>query len=189
MPYTFIDRQIAHMRFREAYRHIRKGSRVCDLGCGLEGAFLNYAAERIAEGTGIDDQVTEGAPSRWKLLRADLQGPLPLADGAYDHVVMLAVLEHLRQPEGVLRECHRVLAPGGTLILTWPSSVVDPILGVLHALGLISDEMESDEHQKRIAVNVLKEMLTKIGFDGFLHKRFELGMNNLMVAERSKAQT
>jgi SAM-dependent methyltransferase len=96
---------------------------------------------------------------------------------------MLAVLEHLLQPEPVLREAYRILAPGGSLILTWPSAMVDPILRVLHGLKLVSDEMESDEHQKRIAVGTLQHLLQRIGFTEFIHYTFELGLNNLMVAQ------
>ncbi len=155
-----------------------------DLGCGLEAAFLNYAADRIATGVGLDDQVEESVGGRWKRVRADLRTPLPFPDGEFDHVVMLAVLEHLTEPEKVLREAHRVLAPRGSLILTWPSSMVDPILRVLHGLHLVSDEMESDEHQKRIPVEALEEMLCNIGFQKFIHRTFEFGLNNLMVAYR-----
>jgi len=33
MPYTSLDHFIARLRFKAAYPHIRKGARVCDLGC------------------------------------------------------------------------------------------------------------------------------------------------------------
>jgi ubiquinone/menaquinone biosynthesis C-methylase UbiE len=182
MSYTGIDHFIARMRFRAAYPYIRQGSRVCDLGCGLEAAFLDYASDRIAMGVGVDDQVEKGVRGRWQRLRADLRAPLPFPDGHFDHVVMLAVLEHLTEPEKVLREAYRILASEGSLILTWPSSMVDPILRVLHALHLVSDEMESDEHQKRIPVEALQQMLHRIGFQKFIHRQFEFGINNLMVA-------
>jgi ubiquinone/menaquinone biosynthesis C-methylase UbiE len=84
----------------------------------------------------------------------------------------------------VLREAYRILAPGGSLILTWPSEMVDPILKVLHGLGLVSDEMESDEHQTRIPTQTLRTMLQRIGFQKFVHERFEFGLNNLLVASR-----
>lgn len=184
MPYTGIDHFIARMRFRAAYPFVKQGSRVCDLGCGLEAAFLDYAADRIATGVGLDDQVADGAQGRWRRVRGDLRSPLPFADGEFDHVVMLAVLEHLTEPEKLLREAYRVIAPEGSLILTWPSSLVDPILNVLHKLHLVSDEMESDEHQRRIPVETLEQMLHRIGFQRFLHHRFEFGLNNLMVAFR-----
>jgi SAM-dependent methyltransferase len=184
MPYTGIDKWFARMRFDAAYPHVRAGSRVCDLGCGLEAAFLDYAADKIAVGVGVDDQVEDGERGKWKRVRADLRSPLPFANGEFDHVVMLAVLEHLMEPEKVLREVHRVIASGGSLIMTWPSSMVDPILNVLHGLRLVSDEMESDEHQKRIPVESLQAMLQGIGFQRFFHRRFEFGLNNLMVAFR-----
>jgi ubiquinone/menaquinone biosynthesis C-methylase UbiE len=184
MPYTGIDHVIARMRFRAAYPHIRPGSRVCDLGCGLEAAFLDYASDRIAMGVGLDDQVADGVQGRLKRVRGDLREPLPFPDGHFDHVVMLAVLEHLTEPEKVVREAYRVITLGGSLIMTWPSSMVDPILNVLHALHFVSDEMESDEHQKRIPVETLQQMLQRIGFQRFIHRRFEFGLNNLMVAFR-----
>jgi hypothetical protein len=45
--------------------------------------------------------------------------------------------------------------------------------------------MESDEHQKRIPVAQLQEILRGAGFQKFFHQRFEFGLNNLMVATRS----
>jgi SAM-dependent methyltransferase len=185
MSYTGLDQFIARQRFRAAYPHIRKGARVCDLGCGLDAAFLDFAAERITHGVGLDDQVRDGAVGRWQRVRADIRAALPLESAQFDHVVMLAVLEHLAEPEPVLREAYRILAPGGSLILTWPSAMVDPILDVLHQLRLVSDEMESDQHQKRMSAAGVQQMLYRIGFRNFIHRRFEFGLNNLMVASRS----
>jgi len=184
MSYTGLDHFIARMRFRAAYPHIRKGARVCDLGCGLDAAFLDYASERIAHGVGVDDQVRGSGEGRWRRVRADIREVLPLESGQFDHVVMLAVLEHLAQPEPVLREAYRILAPGGSLIMTWPSPMVDPLLKVLHGLRLVSDEMKLDQHQKRIPVGTLQQMLHRIGFQDFIHYTFEFGLNNLMTASR-----
>jgi len=184
MAYTGIDHFIAKMRFRAAYPHLNEGSRVCDLGCGLEMAFLDFAEDKIARGVGIDDQVESGTHGRWQRIHADLRGSLPFDDGQFDHVVMLAVFEHLVQPEFVVREAFRILVPGGSLIMTWPAAMVDPILNVLHTLRLVSDEMESDEHQKRIPVSEVQRLLERVGFREFHHEKFELGLNNLMVATR-----
>jgi hypothetical protein len=68
--------------------------------------------------------------------------------------------------------------------MTWPSAMVDRILGVLHKLHLVSDEMESDEHPKRIPVETLKRMLRRSGFQKFVQRRFEFGLNNLVAAFR-----
>lgn len=48
---------------------------------------------------------------------------LPFEDGAYDTVLCIGVLEHVRQPWVVAAELQRVLAPGGSLIIAAPFMV------------------------------------------------------------------
>ena len=43
---------------------------------------------------------------------------LPFPDASYDVVICREVLEHVHQPEVVISELYRVLAPGGTLLLS-----------------------------------------------------------------------
>ena len=188
MAYTRLDHFIAKMRFRAAYPHLRPGTRVCDLGCGLEMAFLDFSEDKIAFGVGVDDQVESGMHGRWQRIRADLRARLPFDDAQFDHVVMLAVFEHLTQPEAVLREARRILVPGGSLIMTWPAALVDPMLNMLHGFQLISDEMESDEHQKRLPVSEVRKMLQRAGFGDLLHQTFELGLNNLILAKKADVE-
>jgi SAM-dependent methyltransferase len=45
---------------------------------------------------------------------------LPLADESIDTVLSTQVLEHVREPEGYIQECRRVLKSGGKLIITVP---------------------------------------------------------------------
>jgi SAM-dependent methyltransferase len=48
---------------------------------------------------------------------------LPLADGSVDLVLSLELVEHVPEPAAVLSEIARVLRPGGTVILSVPSTV------------------------------------------------------------------
>ena len=54
--------------------------------------------------------------------RADVvlapDGGLPVQDDSFDAVLSSQVLEHVEDPDLYLRECMRVLKPGGTLILS-----------------------------------------------------------------------
>jgi SAM-dependent methyltransferase len=55
--------------------------------------------------------------------RPDVYGDasrLPFADGAFDCVLLLDVLEHIDMPEAAMAETSRVLRPGGELLLTIP---------------------------------------------------------------------
>jgi predicted SAM-dependent methyltransferase len=79
-----------------------------DLGCGRvwHPAWLNY-------------DLRPRAPQVRKL---DLRRPLPLADRHADAVYHSHVLEHLPRAtaDRLLRECHRVLKPGGILRVAVP---------------------------------------------------------------------
>ena len=186
MAYKAFDRLVASFRFKAALSYIQTQARVCDIGCGLDARFLKCARSRISFGVGLDRQFGQRNPDGVSILLADVTRGLPLCSDYFDHAVMLAVLEHLREPFQVLREAFRILAPGGSLVMTWPHAVVDPMLNVLHRIGLISDEMESQAHVPRIPLDQLLAMLHEIGFELFIHRRFELGLNNLLVAHKPR---
>jgi len=44
---------------------------------------------------------------------------LPFADGSFDAVLIVRVFHHLRNSEAALQELHRILRPGGTLVLSY----------------------------------------------------------------------
>lgn len=52
---------------------------------------------------------------------ADLNQSLPFADGSFDIVLAVEVVEHLENPWHFMREAVRVLAGGGILIMTTPN--------------------------------------------------------------------
>ena len=54
-------------------------------------------------------------------LRADVEEGLPFRSGIFDVVMAGEILEHLVDEKGFLKECHRVLRPQGTLIITTPN--------------------------------------------------------------------
>ncbi len=69
-----------------------------------------------------------GNPDAAVEIRPD--GTVPVEDGSVDVVVSTQVLEHVRDPGVYLAECHRVLRPGGRLLLSTHGLMVyhpDPV--------------------------------------------------------------
>ena len=101
------------------------GRSVLDLGCGM-GGLVVALRQAGARAVGHDPNRAYGAICTLRAARYDLPLPfvtatgeaLPFADGAFDIVVCLDVLEHAESLEGTLREIARVLAPGGHAIVT-----------------------------------------------------------------------
>jgi SAM-dependent methyltransferase len=100
--------------------------RVLDAGCGGGGMPLSFA-EEAAGSIGIDpiERFTDAGVrlGRERGLRnlhfalADGMA-LPFRDGAFDLVLSHAVIEHVADAPLYLRECARVLAPGGHMYLS-----------------------------------------------------------------------
>lgn len=103
---------------------VGEGRRVLDVGFG-KGAFLDLAAGKFAERHGVDLDPEGFALCRdrgFHLAQADLdRGGLPYRSASFDVVSCLDVLEHVREPPDLLAEAHRVLVPGGRLIVATPN--------------------------------------------------------------------
>lgn len=52
---------------------------------------------------------------------ADACAPLPFRDGVFDVLLSMEGIEHFEHQAGFVRECARVLRPGGWLVLTTPN--------------------------------------------------------------------
>ena len=100
--------------------------RVLDAGCGGGGTALSLAEEAdFAVGLDLEarfrDSGTRLAREKQVGRVAFVQGDgarLPFTGGSFDVVFSHSVIEHVASAEAYLRECHRVLRPGGVLYLS-----------------------------------------------------------------------
>lgn len=109
----------------EAGRPIESFSRVLDFGCGSGRVVRQWARVEGPDVFGCDYNPRSVAWDRENLTFArfsqnSLEPPLPYESGYFDHCYSVSVFTHL--PETLQRpwieELHRVVAPGGILVLT-----------------------------------------------------------------------
>ena len=103
---------------------------VLDLGCAM-GAYLRQFAVGSV-GVDVSRPNLEHCQSLGlQVMSADLNRKLPFASESFPGILCSHVLEHVDAPIDLLRECHRILPPGGTLVLGLPieNSVVNRLRG------------------------------------------------------------
>ncbi len=107
-----------------------KGQPILDLGCA-KGAYLR---EFAAGSLGVDvsrPNLEHCQRLGLRTVDVDLNRDLPIPTASFPVVFCSHVLEHVDAPIQLLRECHRVLTPGGRLVLGLPieTSVVNWLRG------------------------------------------------------------
>lgn len=104
------DAILGYFRGCEPGRILDIPSGSCWLAEHLSGPGWEYhAADLYADAT--DDRCA----------RVDLNDDLPYEDGSFDCVACLEGLEHLENYHHALREFHRILRPGGRLVVSTPN--------------------------------------------------------------------
>lgn len=132
---------------------VRAGDRVVDIGCG-PGSAAREAARRGAAVTGVDP-----APVMLRLARllsggavTYLEGAaeaLPLADGSATAAWAISSAHHWSDLAAGLREIHRVLAPGGRLVVA--ERLTRPGAGGLRSHGFTDAKAVEFAEQARAA--------------------------------------
>ncbi|HUO86289.1 MAG TPA: class I SAM-dependent methyltransferase [Thermoanaerobaculia bacterium] len=185
-----LEPTLARLRARRANRlipaELRRG-RILDVGCGSYPYFLSHTSFR--EKLALERQQPADTPPgiRWLELDLNTTPELPFPDRHLDVVTMLAVVEHLDPAslEVLFADIHRVLRPGGRLIVTTPASWSDGLLKLMARLRLVSAE-EIDEHVFAYTQPLLGWFFGRAGFarDRVRFGYFEGWLNLWATADR-----
>jgi SAM-dependent methyltransferase len=152
--YWFRRHEIVYARLLERCA----GRVVLEAGAG-EGYGANMIAEVATAVLGLDYDVSAAAHvraayPRVAMVRGNL-ADLPLGGGSVDVVVNFQVIEHLWDQAGFLRECLRVLRPGGTLLISTPNRIT---------FSPGRDTPLNPFHTRELNAAELSELLREAGF-------------------------
>jgi len=163
-----------------------KIKRMIDLGCGDGEITLMFKEElkaREVYGVDIDEQAVALARKRGiEAYIADLsKDSLPFPNEFFDLVLSLEVIEHLANPDNMLKEAYRVLRKGGYLLISTPNLAswinrlllllgyqpynvevsTEAVIGVLYSKGVFGSPAG---HIRAFTLRALKGILTRYGF-------------------------
>jgi SAM-dependent methyltransferase len=152
-----------HWWFRWRYELITKLVRslktgddfqILDAGCGT--GQMTKKLEGIGRAIGLDSaqEAIDYARSRGvqRLVRGSITAP-PFADGSFDCVLALDVIEHVDDDMGILTSLYQVIKPGGHLIITVPAFD-----------ALWSEHDEINHHRRRYRSPHLRHLIAEAGF-------------------------
>ena len=151
-------------------------TRILDVGCGS-----SRIVQDLPRAVGLDVQIKKLrriAPHTRKVVQATMTR-LPFMSASFDTLICSQVIEHVPAPLVDWTEMHRVLVPGGTLVvgtpdyatLAWP--LLERLYGLVHPRGYVH------EHINRYTAASLRAALEAHGFA--VHAEAYVGAGELIV--------
>jgi SAM-dependent methyltransferase len=142
-PLFAVDLARHEAAYALARARLPAAGRVLDLGCGS-----GYGAAALARSHRCVvalDRVPPDPASRAgsaRFVRADLGG-VPLAPRCFDLVVSFQVIEHLVDPRPYVDALARLLAPGGTALVTTPNILTSDRVNPYHVHEYEAEELRA----------------------------------------------
>lgn len=179
--FNALDLLICRWRSRIVRRRIRAGAAVLDFGCGHQALFLRGIAPVISCGVGIDYDASPSRPApNLEIRQFRFQDRFDYPDASFDHVTILAVLEHvpLDQVGALFREFRRILKPGGSVLLTTPTPRSRPLLEFLAFKLKIISGPEIADHKHYWSEADVAALAVREGYRLERYETFQFGLNS-----------
>jgi len=128
--------------------------RLLDIGCGAGNMIHHLSKYGQVKGLEIDPRPVKKARARgYDVDQFDATQPMPFDEGTFDAVTALDVIEHNQDDIAILQDSHRILKPGGHIIITVPAF-----------MWLWTHNDDLNAHVRRYTAGQLHQKLTQTGY-------------------------
>ena len=141
------------------------GGKFLDIGCGFGAVLAEMSRFSEWELSGVEIGETSVKYTRKRVPSATIyEGTVDEVDfdeGSFDCITMITVLEHVKDPGGVLQRITRWLAPGGLLIIQTPH--VEPFIKLRRYVSSVPIYFEAPRHLFDFSPRSLKMYMNRLG--------------------------
>ena len=162
----------------ELVKKYNDGAHLLDIGCG-EGFFLFNACKfgYVTKGVELSQDAAAYARNEFGLdVEAKPFEELRFPENHFDVVTLWQVLEHMLYPLMVLKEVHRILRPGGMLVITTPDIEKMPARILKKRWWCITRL-----HINQFTTKTLKNILENAGFKNISAVSYKESVSLLML--------
>ena len=141
--------------------------RAVELGCGFRATQLVALRDRLGSAVAVDFKIAPEVRSLagFECYEGPIEDTLPqLGKGTFDVVLLISVLEHLREPGDALIEARKLLKPGGVLLVNVPTWRGKYFLELSAFKFGTSPKTEMDDHKMYYDTRDLWPLLVRAGF-------------------------
>jgi 2-polyprenyl-3-methyl-5-hydroxy-6-metoxy-1,4-benzoquinol methylase len=145
---------------------VPSGSRVMDIGSG-PGEFARELARRGAEVTVVDRDIVAAKAAGVETIQQDLDEPIRFSVEKHSHILLLDVIEHLKDPERFIEELRRQFTfDTKTVVITTPNVafVIQRLMLLLGQFNYGKRGILDRTHARLFTFRSIERLLRDAGF-------------------------
>jgi len=183
--YNILDKIICFIRNYELLKNKRlNGKSIIDFGCGSDFQAISKRYSKVSKAVLIDLYGVDFTKNKIKFINYNNnlnKIDIELKNEKFDIIILAAVIEHLENPEAIIKYLKKFLNENGYFLLTAPSTYSKPILEFMaFKLNIINADLVK-EHKRYYNKDEYIDLAKKTESNLINFKYFLLGMNTLAI--------